>query len=252
VATNDEVRHYWERHIHDLEVTRHPVGSRGFFDDLDQYHFEKLHHLPRLVDFDGYRQRRVLDVGCGAGVDLARFARGGAVVTGVDLAFAAVQLARENFVQQRLDGRFCVADGEQLPFADDSFDLVFAHGVVQYTTHADRLVAECRRVLKPGGQAIFQVYNRISWLNALSKVMKVGLEHEDAPVLRKFSIGEFGRLLCEFSDVAIVPERFPVRSRLHGGWKGTVYNGVFVGAFNMLPRESVRRFGWHLLAFCQK
>ena len=50
VETIDEVRAYWERHIHDLEITKHPVGSRGFFDDLDQYHFEKLHHLLRLID----------------------------------------------------------------------------------------------------------------------------------------------------------------------------------------------------------
>ena len=111
---------------------------------------------------------------------------------------------------------------------------------------------EARRVLKPGGTAIFQVYNRVSWLNALSKLMNVGLEHDDAPVLLKFSIGEFRRLLVGFRDVRIVPERFPVRSRLHKGWKGAVYNGVFVGAFNLLPRVVVRRFGWHLLAFCTK
>ena len=47
------------------------------------------------------------------------------------------------------------------------FDLVYAHGVMQYTTDAAALVRECRRVLRPGGTAIFQVYNRISWLNAL-------------------------------------------------------------------------------------
>ena len=94
VATTDAVREYWDRHIHDLEITRHPVGSRGFFDDLDQYHFEKLHHLLRLVNFDGYRGRSVLEVGCGAGVDLARFARGGARVTGVDLTSSAIALAR--------------------------------------------------------------------------------------------------------------------------------------------------------------
>src|SRR5262245_48333261 len=131
--TSDRVREYWNQHIHDLEITAHPVGSRGFFDDLDQYHFEKLHHLLRLVDFDGYRGRRVLEVGCGAGVDLARFAKGGADVVGVDLSSSAIDLARANFEQQGLAGRFEVADAERLPFADESFDLVYAHGVVQYT-----------------------------------------------------------------------------------------------------------------------
>src|SRR6187397_3318041 len=101
-----EVRTYWNQHIHDLEITTHPVGSRGFFDDLDQYHFEKLHHLLRLVAFDGYRGRSVLEVGCGAGVDLARFARGGALVCGVDLTESAIALARANFSQQGLAGRF--------------------------------------------------------------------------------------------------------------------------------------------------
>jgi len=252
VPTIEDVRTYWNRHIHDLEVSAEPPGSRGFFDDLDRYHFEKLHHLVRLVDFDGYRGRSVLDVGCGAGVDLARFAKGGAEVTGVDVSTSAIDLARTNFAQQGLHGRFEVANGEQLPFPDNTFDLVFAHGVVQYTAHPQRLVDECRRVLKPGADAIFQVYNRISWLNALSKLMKVGLEHEDAPVLLKFSLGEFRRLLAGFRDVQIVPERFPVKSRLHGGWKGAIYNGAFVGTFNALPRPLVRRFGWHLLAFCKK
>jgi SAM-dependent methyltransferase len=252
VATTDAVREYWNRHIHDLEITRHPVGSRGFFDDLDQYHFEKLHHLLRLVDFDGYAGRSVLEVGCGAAVDLARFAKGGAVTTGVDIAPSAIALARDNFTQQGLAGRFEVADAEHLPFPDGSFDLVYAHGVVQYTAQPQQLVDECRRVLKPGGHAIFQVYNRVSWLNALSKLMKVGLEHDDAPVLLKFSIGEFRRLLSGFREVRIVPERFPVKSRLHGGWKGAIYNGLFVGVFNALPRAFVRRFGWHLLAFCKK
>jgi SAM-dependent methyltransferase len=249
---NADVREYWNRHIHDLEITRHPVGSPGFFADLEQYHFEKLHHLPRLIDFDGYRGKRVLDVGCGAGTDLARFARGGAVVSGVDIAASAIELARQNMAQQGLPADLRVADGEHLPYADDTFDLAFAHGVVQYTTNPAALVGECRRVLKPGGEAVFQVYNRISWLNVLSKLMKVPLEHEDAPVLRRYSASEFRELLRGFEDVRLVYERFPVRSRLHGGWKGVLFNTFFVGTFNALPRALVRRFGWHLLAFCRK
>jgi len=253
-SSQNDVRDYWNERIHDLEITRHPVGSPGFFADLDQYHFEKLHHLLRLIPFDEYRGRRVLEVGCGAGTDLVRFARGGARVTGVDAAPSAIALARRNVSQQGLDANLQVADGEALPFRDGVFDLVYAHGVIQYAADDRRVVAECRRVLAPGGLAIFQVYNRVSWLNLLSKVMKVGLEHEDAPVLRKYSIGEFRRLLSDagFARVRLVFERFPVRSRLHGGWKGTLYNNLFVGTFNALPRAVVRRFGWHLLAYCRK
>src|SRR5438874_10124276 len=252
MTDNSAVRDYWNDHIHDLEITRHPVGSPGFFADLDEYHFEKLHHLPRLIDFNAYRGKRVLEVGCGAGTDLVRFAKAGAEVTGVDLSSSAIALAGQNFAQQGLRADLREADGEHLPYPDNTFDLVYAHGVVQYTAHDRELVEECRRVVGPGGTAIFQVYNRVSWLNALSKVMKVPLEHEDAPVLKKYSVGEFRALLSGFSTVSIVEERFPVKSRLHGGWKGTLFNTLFVGTFNALPRAWVRRFGWHLLAFCTK
>jgi SAM-dependent methyltransferase len=246
-----DVRQYWETHIHDLEITKHPSGSAGFFADLEQYHFEKLHHLPRLVPFERSKGLRVLDVGCGAGTDLVRFARAGAVPTGVDLAASSIALAKRNFALEGLRANLAVADGERLPFAERSFDLVYAHGVMQYTTDAAALVRECRRVLRPGGQAIFQVYNRVSWLNALSRVTKVELEHVDAPEYHKYSIAEFRRLLKEFSRVTIVPERFPVKTRLHGGLKGALFNTCFVGLFNAMPRALVRRFGWHLLAFCE-
>ena len=252
-AGNDRVRDYWNSHIHDLEVSGHPPGTAGFFADLDAYHFEKLHHLLRLVDFDAWRGRDVLDLGCGAGVEVVRFARAGARVAGVDIAERAIALTRENLAQQGLPARLEVADGEALPFPAGSFDFVYAHGVVQYTTDDRRLVTECHRVLRRGGLAMFQAYNRISWLNLLSKVMHVPLEHEDAPVLRRYSIGELRALIAPpFSSVEIVPERFPVKSRLHKGWKGTLYNRLFVGSFNALPRAWVRRFGWHLLAFCRK
>jgi SAM-dependent methyltransferase len=250
--TSADVRAYWNRRIHDLEISSHEPGSRGFFADLDAYHFEKLHHLLRLVDFEAWRGRDVLDVGCGAGVEVVRFARGGARVVGVDLADTASALTWANLSQQGLRAGVATADGEALPFADGSFDFVYAHGVVQYAADDRRVVAECHRVLRPGGMAVFQVYNRVSWLHLLSKVMKVPLEHEDAPRLRRYSIPEFRALVGAFRSVEIVPERFPVKSRLHKGWKGALYNAGFVGGFNALPRAWVRRFGWHLLAFCTR
>ena len=250
--TTEAIRRYWNERIHDLEMTSHPVGTREFFADLDDYRFDKLRYLPELVDFAGFRGQRLLEIGCGIGTDLARFAGGGAEVTGIDLSQTAIDLAGKNFAGLGLTGDLRVADGEHLDFPDASFDVVYGHGVLQYAAAPERIIAEAHRVLKPGGRGIFMVYNRISWLNALSKVMKVALEHEDAPVLKKYSIGEFRALLAPFAETRIVPERFPVKSRLHHGWKAMAFNGLFVGTFNALPRALVRPLGWHLMAFCTK
>lgn len=243
---------YWDSHIHDLAVVTNPVGTPGFFRQLDEYRYDKLNYLPRLVDFNAYRGKTLLEVGCGAGVDLVRFARAGAIVTGVDLSRTAIDLARQNMAQNGLSANLQIMDGEALQFAGDSFDVVYAHGVLQYTSNTEKMVSEIHRVLKPGGEAILMVYNRISWLNLMRNVTKVPLEHEDAPVLKKFSIGELKQLLKPFSSYKIIPERFPVRTKLHTGWKARLFNDVFVGTFNLMPRALVRPFGWHLMAFAVK
>ncbi len=246
------IRDYWNEHIHDLEVATEPIGTLGFFDQLDEYRFDKLRYLPKIVKFDGYKMKKLLEIGCGVGIDLLRFAQGGTKVTGVDLAEVSINLAQENFSQRGLEADFRVMNGEDLDFDDGSFDVVYAHGVLQYTSNANKMISEIVRVLRPQGDAIMMVYNRNSWLNAMSKVMKVGLEHEDAPVLNKYSASEFKRMLSPFDQFSLIPERFPVETKLHHGIKAALYNKGFVKLFNLLPRSLVRPLGWHLMAFASK
>jgi hypothetical protein len=55
-------------------------------------------------------------------------------------------------------------------------------------------------------------------------------------------------MLAAFQRVDIIPERFPVRTRIHSGLKARLYNTLFVDAFNLLPKAMVRPLGWHLMA----
>jgi ubiquinone/menaquinone biosynthesis C-methylase UbiE len=248
----DAIRQYWNTHIHDLEIAKHPVGTKEFFEDLREYRFDKLHYLPEVVDFAAYRGKRLLEVGCGVGLDLMEFARQGSQVTGVDVAECAIELATKNFADHGVRGDLRVMNGEGLAFEDNSFDAVYAHGVLQYTADAPRMVAEIHRVLRPGGDAVLMVYNRYSWLNLLSVLLGVRLEHEDAPVLNKYSARQFADMLEHFSEVHISFERFPVKTRLHGGLKGVLFNTFFVPLFNVIPKPMIRRSGWHLLAKVKK
>lgn len=248
----EAVRKFWNEHIHDWKVAKSPAGTKEFFEEIEEYRFEKLHYLPRLVDFDAWPGKTILDVGCGVGNDLSRFRKGGAEVVGIDLAPHSIQLAKDNFSQRGLAGEFLVMNGEAMTFENDSFDVVYCHTVLHFTPNPEKMLAEIRRVLRPGGTAILMTVNRKSWLNALHKLMNVKIDHLDAPVFYKFTIDEYRKMLGIFDEVKILPERFPVATKVHEGIKARLFNVGFVGLYNALPRSITRKTGHHLMAFCKK
>lgn len=248
----EAVRTFWNEHVTDWKVAQSAPGTPEFFREIEAYRFEKLHYLPKIVNFSGYAGQRVLDVGCGLGNDTARFASGGAFVTGIDLSPRAIQLARCNFAQRSLSGEFRVMDGERLDFADAQFDLVYCHTVLHFTPHPERMIREIHRVLKPGKQAIVMTVNRRSWMSIMRRVAKVELDYVTSPVFNRYTVEEFRRMLGMFASVDVVPERFPVKTKVHRGLKAALYNELFVGAFNLLPRGLTRNTGYHLVAFCTK
>lgn len=251
-AEYDRVRDYWNAHLHDISVVKAEPGSLAFFDQLNAYRFGKLHYLPKLVNYGGYGGKKVLEVGCGAGVDLVHFAKGGAEVTGIDLADVSINLAQQNFAHRGLAADFQVMNGEAMSFADDYFDVVYCHTVLMYTPHIEMMINEIHRVLKPGGVAILQLFNRRSWLKAMSAVVKVPVEHVHAPNFGLYTAGEFANMLRPFDTFEIIPERFPYPTKIHSGLKAQLYNNLFVGGFNLIPRFIVKPLGWHLLSFATK
>ena len=128
-------------------------------------------YAPWLGQELGYTESaglRVLDIGCGQGVDLVEFALGGARVTGLDLTPRHVELARAHLAALGLEGEVAQGDAEDMPFEDASFDRVSSMGVLHHTPDMPAALREVRRVLRPGGDARIVVYNRDSlhyWVN---------------------------------------------------------------------------------------
>lgn len=100
---------------------------------------------------------RVLDVGCGTADYAPLAARHGGAYYGVDFSLGMIQVARQRAAAAGLDARALVGSGEELPYADDAFDLVLALGYIAYFRDPRRAIAEVRRVLRPGGVLIMQV-----------------------------------------------------------------------------------------------
>jgi SAM-dependent methyltransferase len=143
-----------------FRFTDREPGTKEFYRDVERHRYALEPHIPEVVRFDEWRAADVLEVGCGVGTDAAQFARTGARYTGIDQTERAVELARRRFTLDGLEGTFQQADATSLPFGDASFDLVYSHGVIHHIPDTARVVAEMRRVLRPGGTALVMVYHR--------------------------------------------------------------------------------------------
>lgn len=108
----------------------------------------------------GLGGRTLVDIGCGGGCLSEEFARLGCWVTGVDPSPNSLDVARRHARQEGLDIEYRHALGEQLPFADDTFDIALCCDVLEHVDDAARVLAEAARVLKPGGVFLFDTINR--------------------------------------------------------------------------------------------
>jgi SAM-dependent methyltransferase len=145
-----------ERAFHDRQA-----GRRAAELDDDTLQFTDEQYLghetwvrPAFGQLGPLTGRRVLDYGCGHGMASVVLARRGARVTAFDLSRGYLDEARRRAAANGVDVAFVQADAERLPFADGCFDAVWGNAVLH---HLDlrRAGRELRRVLAPGGVAVF-------------------------------------------------------------------------------------------------
>jgi SAM-dependent methyltransferase len=150
-------RLHTERAFHDRQAEARAASfldnNRLRFADADYLDHETWIRpaFERLGDVAG---KRVLDFGCGHAMMSVVLARHGANVTAFDLSPGYLQEARRRAEANDVDVAFVQADGERLPFASASFDAIWGNAIVH---HLDIPTAarEVRRVLRPGGVAVF-------------------------------------------------------------------------------------------------
>lgn len=99
---------------------------------------------------------RILDNGCGVGMYTARFCEYSPHVAGVEIDPAVAAEART-----RTQAEITVARGEELPFDDESFDVVFSHEVIEHVDDDRQAAAEMVRVLAPSGRILMFCPNRL-------------------------------------------------------------------------------------------
>ncbi|MFE9092932.1 class I SAM-dependent methyltransferase [Streptomyces sp. NPDC007264] len=178
-----DIQDFWSAHPCGDNVFGAPGGEEhedyeAFFTRYDAGKYRLESHIPECLDRLDVAGRRVLEIGLGQGAESEQLIRRGARWSGVDLTDTAVRrtgmrLALRGLPHEGLH-RASVLD---LPFPDDSFDLVFSHGVLHHVPDVLTAQREIHRVLKPGGELVVMLYARwsLNYLLSIAVVRRAAL-----------------------------------------------------------------------------
>jgi SAM-dependent methyltransferase len=136
--------------------------------------------------------KRVLDAGCGTGYGALELARRGGAVTGIDVAWEAVDYAKGQGTGDGGQVSYCRASAGAMPFASESFDFVVAFEVIEHLVDWRALVREARRVLAPEGTFLVSTPNRAYYAESR------GAEGPNPFHVHEFEYDEFRAALEEF------------------------------------------------------
>jgi len=137
--------------------------SRAYFDALEASRYAREPGVFSFAQFTRYHGCKVLEVGVGTGTDFLQWVRAGADAHGIDLTPEAIEIAQRRLAIYGLHAAdLRTGDCEALPYADDTFDLVYSWGVIHHTPNTERALVEIVRVCRPGGTCKLMLYHRHS------------------------------------------------------------------------------------------
>lgn len=249
-----EVREYWDRRPCNIRHSNAPIGSREYFDEVEKRKYFVEPHIPGFCEFDKWKGKKVLDIGCGIGTQGASFAKAGAEYTAVEISEESLRLAKQRFEAYGLKGTFHLGNAEELGsiVPVERYDLVFSFGVIHHTPHPQNVISQVAQYMDRDSEFRLMLYAKNSWKDIM---VDAGLDQPEAqsrcPFAFTYTHQEIRELLVGFDVTSITQDHiFPyvvekyVRHEYElQPWFAAMPPGMF--------RALEARLGWHALIKCR-
>lgn len=256
MTTIDAVREFWDARPCNVRHSDRPRGTREYFDEVERKKLTAEPHIPAFCEFERWRGRRVLEIGCGIGTMARLFAQAGADYTGVELSGESLALTRERFQVYGLGGAFYHCDAEHLTATVpvEAYDLVFTWGVIHHSPNPGRILEQTRSYMRSGTTLKVMVYASNSWKNYM---IQAGLDQPEAqwgcPIAYTYTPEELIHMIGPgFWNIKITQDHiFPYQIEpykqgqyLRQPW----FEAMTPDMFRVLEQ----RLGWHLMLTAEK
>lgn len=248
-----DVQKFWDDRPCNVMHSNAEVGTKEYFDEVEEKKYFVEPHIPMFAEFGKWKNKKVLEIGCGIGTDAVNFARAGAEYTGIELSKNSLDIAVKRFNVFNLEGTFYHGNAENLTaiVPVQKYDLIYSFGVLHHTPYPKKIVRAIEFYMGKDSELRLMLYAKNSWK---AMMIEAGLEQPEAqkgcPIADMYTRSDIEILLENYDilDICqthifpyIVDEYIKHRYEIQP-W------------FKSMPKEMFaileKKLGWHTLITC--
>jgi len=261
----DKIKEYWNKKPCNINHSKEEIGTIEYFNEVEKKKYYVEPHIKDFADFEKWKDKEVLELGCGIGTDSINFARAGANLTIIELSDKSLELCKKRFELFGLKANFICGNIENISdyINDKKFDLIYSFGVIHHTIEPKNVINEVYKYLKSDGEFRFMVYSKVSyklfWLMLENNVkdLSLGFDYiskqseaqENCPMTH----------IYDFDDIKnnLLDERFEIIKI----WKDHIFKydienykkNIYIKDkyWEKIPDEEIKKLskelGWHTL-----
>jgi ubiquinone/menaquinone biosynthesis C-methylase UbiE len=252
----ETVQTYWNNRPCNIKHSNKQIGSIEYFNEVEERKYLVEPHIPLFANFDNWRGKKALEIGCGIGTDAVNFARAGANYFGVELSEESLNICKERFKVLGLEGSFLSGNAENLDdfLSERDFNLIYSFGVIHHSPNPQKIFQQLPKFLKENGELKVMLYNKNSWKTMM---IEAGFDQPEAqfgcPIAFSYDKDDIQELITNQFEIKNITldHIFPYKIEQY---KNYIYEKE--DWIEAMPPEKFRvmeqKLGWHMLITAQK
>ena len=249
-VTIEEVKKFWNDRPCNIKHSSKEIGTKEYFNEVERKKFFVEPHILKFTKFPQWKNKKVLEVGCGLGTVGINFALNGADYTGVELSKESLEITKKRFEVYNQSGKFYLGNAEQLSYfvPIETYDLIYSFGVIHHSPHPEKIVSQIKKYMNENSVLKIMLYAKDSWKNYM---IDAGLDQPEAqygcPIANTYTKQDVVELLDGYEVLSIEQDHiFPYQIESYK-------RGEYIKQpwFDVMPTEMFetleKKLGWHLL-----
>lgn len=256
MTTITNVKEFWDNRPCNIRHSQQPIGSKEYFNEVEQKKFFVEPHILTFTDFSQWKDKTVLEIGCGIGTAAINFANHGAIYTGIELSEESLKLTKQRFNVYEQQGNFYSGNAEQLSdfLPEQKFDLIYSFGVIHHTPNPKNVINQLQKYMHSSSVLKIMVYAKHSWKNFM---IESGLDQPEAqsgcPIAFTYTKEEIEHELLgdKFKVISIDQDHiFPYQIEPYKQGK-YIKQPWFESMPDQMFKTLEKNLGWHMLVTAQ-